>query len=282
MNDAPESVLSGPAQQGLAELGQPMTGYLAASAEITGALLASTPEAGLDLVVRHARRLTAATMACVEVLDPPDHLLMQAADGLGDWMCGQMRPLEAAPLHREVMATGRAMIIVDAVQDGRGAAVVGPGGPPLGPALLMPLPTADRTFGALTIGAEPGHPPFTPLDIDTAALLAGYAALALELDRVQRHSLAASFDGSETVAQGLHDVVMQRLFAVGLQLQALASAVTGPVADKVTAAAASLDQTMADIRAAIFALRQVATEAAPGLRSALIEAATDAERRADG
>jgi len=55
-------------------------------------------------------------------------------------------------------------------------------------------------------------------------------------------------------------------------LQGLAPAVSAPVADTLTVAAASIDQTMADIRAAIIALRQVETEAG-SLRGALIAAA---------
>jgi signal transduction histidine kinase len=73
----------------------------------------------------------------------------------------------------------------------------------------------------------------------------------------------------ERVARDLHDVVIQRLFATGLQSQ---SAVRPEVSDRIGAAVDDLDTTIRDIRSAIFELR---TPAASTLR-ADIRATVDA------
>jgi PAS domain S-box-containing protein len=59
----------------------------------------------------------------------------------------------------------------------------------------------------------------------------------------------------ERIARDLHDVVIQRLFAVGLGLDALSSRLTGPPAEQVTHATDELHHTIRDIRGAIFSLR---------------------------
>jgi PAS domain S-box-containing protein len=59
----------------------------------------------------------------------------------------------------------------------------------------------------------------------------------------------------ERIARDLHDVVIQRLFAVGLGLDALSARLTGAPAEQVTHATDELHHTIRDIRGAIFSLR---------------------------
>jgi signal transduction histidine kinase len=59
----------------------------------------------------------------------------------------------------------------------------------------------------------------------------------------------------ERIARDLHDVVIQRLFAVGLGLDALSSRLEGADADHVLHATDELHHTIRDIRSAIFSLR---------------------------
>src|SRR5690606_37057083 len=66
----------------------------------------------------------------------------------------------------------------------------------------------------------------------------------------------------ERIARDLHDVVIQRLFATGLQLQTAARLATKPdVVNRITASVDDLDTTIRDIRTAIFELRTPATAA---------------------
>ena len=56
-------------------------------------------------------------------------------------------------------------------------------------------------------------------------------------------------------ARDLHDTVIQRLFAVGLSLQSVASTATVPrVADRLAAAISEIDDTIREVRSAIYAL----------------------------
>jgi len=225
----------------------------------------------LDQVVRHARRLMSASVTCIETVTGEDTLLVEACDGAGaESGVARVRPLAASPLYAELIAAAQAVTIAEAAPNHR-AAWVGLAGLPVGPVLLVPLPGAPRPLGALSVGGAPGRLPFTPIEVELARLLAVHAALALEFRQRRGPRRAGSAD-RERIARDLHDVVMQRLFATGLRLQGLAPAVSAPVADTLTVAAASIDQTMADIRAAILALRQVETEAG-SLRGALIAAA---------
>jgi signal transduction histidine kinase len=59
----------------------------------------------------------------------------------------------------------------------------------------------------------------------------------------------------ERIARDLHDVVIQRLFAVGLGLDALSARLEGSTADQVAHAVDELHHTIRDIRMAIFSLR---------------------------
>src|SRR3954454_10276395 len=58
----------------------------------------------------------------------------------------------------------------------------------------------------------------------------------------------------ERIARDLHDVVIQRLFALGLGLDALSARLEGDAADQVAHATDELNHTIRDIRVAIFSL----------------------------
>jgi signal transduction histidine kinase len=64
---------------------------------------------------------------------------------------------------------------------------------------------------------------------------------------------------NERIARELHDVVIQRLFAVGLCLDALSHRLPDPASDEVIHAADELNQTIQDIRAAIVSLQRGGT-----------------------
>ncbi len=81
----------------------------------------------------------------------------------------------------------------------------------------------------------------------------------------------------ERIARDLHDVVIQRLFATGMQLQTAARMAVKPeVAERINAAVDDLDITIRDIRSAIFELR---TPMSAQLRAEIREIVTDAARQ---
>jgi len=99
-----------------------------------------------------------------------------------------------------------------------------------------------------------------PSQVEERELLTSFAdQAALALDRVAavayREELAVTSD-RERIARDLHDTVIQRLFATGLQLQATAMVSGRPeVADRLEQAVGDLDLTIRDIRGTIFELQ---------------------------
>jgi len=86
---------------------------------------------------------------------------------------------------------------------------------------------------------------------------AGQAALAFERALAEEErEMFVILEDRERIARDLHDVVIQRLFATGMQLQTAARLAAKPeVAARVNAAVDELDTTIRDIRSAIFELR---------------------------
>ena len=84
-------------------------------------------------------------------------------------------------------------------------------------------------------------------------------ALVLNTRDITDRKLAADqlrvVEERERIARDLHDVVIQRLFAVGLGLDALSNRLAGDASDQVVHATNELHQTIRDIRGAIFSLR---------------------------
>jgi signal transduction histidine kinase len=71
----------------------------------------------------------------------------------------------------------------------------------------------------------------------------------------EAEQVMAIADDRERIARDLHDTVIQRLFASGLALQALGNRVEPDVAQRIDGIVADLDQTIREIRTAIFALQ---------------------------
>ncbi len=98
------------------------------------------------------------------------------------------------------------------------------------------------------------------LDVQDRDLFAGFAdQVALSLDRTQalsdRQEMAVISD-RERIARDLHDIVIQRLFATGLQLQGVAAmAADRAVTERLDKAVGELDDTIKAIRGTIFELQ---------------------------
>jgi signal transduction histidine kinase len=223
--------------------------WLEAAASLTDALQPPIEwDLALQQVVETARRVTHAVAAAVA---------SPAADG-------EVRALACEPgmVARVIKAVEVALDSVDRV------GLVDPVDVALGDltATVVPLP-AHLADPGLLVTLFPTRD-VRQRDHDDRELLislADHAALAL--DRAQavgeREELAVISD-RERIARDLHDVVIQRLFAIGMQLQAVAVRGIGdPVRERLDQAVQDLDGTIRDVRATIFELQ---THGADSLR----------------
>lgn len=152
----------------------------------------------------------------------------------------------------------------------------------LGPALLVPLDGTDVITGALVVVRRPGSAPIGTEGLSTAASFADQAALVLRLAESQRarRQLDVAAD-RERIAADLHDHVLQRLFALGLGLQATQARLRGQpeAAGRVNEAVDTIDGIVRDIRTSIFDLHAVGTTPGLGgrLRAAVAEMSAHVE-----
>lgn len=123
--------------------------------------------------------------------------------------------------------------------------------------VVVPLRAHFAASGALVAFFDDVH---RVVDVEERELLGSFADQAgLALDRAQaiedREELAVVSD-RDRIARDLHDVVIQRLFATGLQLQGMRAIVVNPeVGERLEKAVDDLDQTIRDIRTTIFELQ---------------------------
>ena len=157
---------------------------------------------------------------------------------------------------------------------------VDPNTPPTrfgGPGVVIPLLASDRSLGVISVVREGGKPPLSDADVRMVHAFAGHAALAVEFSRVTAdQQRLAIFEDRDRIARDLHDLIIQRLFAVGLGLQGVTAMVERPdVAAKLTAFIDDLDATIRDVRNTIFSLQEP-TDRPSGLRGEILRLVTDA------
>jgi signal transduction histidine kinase len=126
----------------------------------------------------------------------------------------------------------------------------------LGWAVCTPLWAGDRRVGGLVLGTYESTVPSE----ETMQLLqafGGQVALSLEVAAAQAdRSRIAVLEDRDRIARDLHDLVIQRLFAVGLTVQAAARDALRPsVSERLERAVDDLDDTIKDVRRTIFQLR---------------------------
>ncbi len=150
-----------------------------------------------------------------------------------------------------------------------------------GPALVAPLRSGDDVTGVLVSLRRTGMPGFDQDMSDLVTSFADHAALGLSLaeSRVRERQFHVLAD-RDRIARDLHDHVIQRIFAAGLSLRAIAQTADDlTVGDRLTQTIDDLQDVIQDIRGTIFDLH-ADPDAAPGLltrtRSAVAELAAGA------
>jgi signal transduction histidine kinase len=169
------------------------------------------------------------------------------------------------------MASGKPLAVEDFSDDERVAPVarehLG-----LGPAVLVPLGSPGNVRGVLTAGRHRGSLPLSPPAVEMLITFAAQAGIGLELAEHRKDAQRlALFEDRDRIARDLHDLVIQRLFATGMSLQGSSGLITDPEAAKrVRQAVDALDETIRDIRSAIFTLQSRPRARPYGVRARIL------------
>ena len=209
----------------------------------------------LPLLVARVRELAAADVVALVGGSPtdsrpvpsPTRVLASAGDGVGAALA------DLGPDVAEVSASGRAQHWTTTLPAPDGAArgeVLGTSLVPIDTRTGSPLVLVAHHWRALQgVSHQRMH------DVLTAVAL--HASIILDRARgEEEHDLLTVLEDRDRIARDLHDLVIQRLFAVGLTVQGAARRAVRPeVSERLENAVAELDQTIRDIRATIFELR---------------------------
>lgn len=241
----------------LYEWGRTRQAWIAANRDIATEFLAGTaPDRVLAQVVEHARTLTRSEQAILAVVEPgipPE----EATELVVAQWSKAVAPVEGQHVRLIDTVAGKAFAERATVHlaDARGIDL----GAPLesaGPALILPLQTAGVVLGVLIVVRAPDAEPYSDELGALAAAFTDQAALAMQLAEAQRRARELDvLADRDRIARDLHDHVIQRVFAVGLGLQGMATRVDDPqVQQRLSDEIDRLQEIVHEIRTTIFDL----------------------------
>jgi signal transduction histidine kinase len=248
--------------------------WLRANAEVTERLLSgAAPDQVLRLVTQRALEISGADLVTLALPESQRRFLViehAFGEGAGRAM-GVVLPASES-VSGMVMTTGQPQILADFSGDDR-VAEVARKNMDLGPAVIVPLGAPGNVRGVLTAGRRKGTMQLAPTAVDMVTTFAAQAGIALELAERRRDAERfAVFEDRDRIARDLHDLVIQRLYATGMSLEGTAALLPeSEASDRVSRAVDALDDTIKQIRSAIFALHSRGSGELPGLRSQILE-----------
>jgi len=237
---------------------------LGASTEIaTAALSGEDPAAVLSLVVRSAAELAEADLGLVMAQSDDGSLTVEAAHG-APTIPTVVNPVGLVLSPRSAAArvarSGLPIVVDDVLTDPRTGPFVPKELRRYGPFAAAPFGTRERRRGVLTVYRGRGANSFTPETVNVLTAFAAQAGLVLALaEGTAARAQLELYEERERIARDLHDVIVQRLYAAGMQLDLLVRRPDRKLARKDAArlgdAVDQLDATIADVRAVVRALR---------------------------
>ncbi len=235
--------------------------WMEASREITTALLSSADphRRPLQMIAESALALTDAEQAIVLVPADPDvpddevdTLVVSAAVGIhASEVIGQRVPVDGST-SGAVFRSGEPLITEALRYPIQAFTDVGQRH-----AIVMPLRARNEVVGVIAIARGSDQPPFNESYLDVVSDFSTHAAVALVLASAREDARQLTILAErERIAHDLHDHVIQRLFAAGMNLQGtLARARSPEVADRLNRTLDDLQTIIEEIRTTIFQLK---------------------------
>ncbi|MGJ6124006.1 GAF domain-containing protein [Mycolicibacterium sp. Y3] len=246
--------------------------WTSASREITAAVLSDVPpyQRPLQLIAHRALELIDAEQAIVLLPEDPDEpddevdaLVVSASVGRqADEVLGQRIPVEGSTTGA-VFRSGKPLITETFRRPIQAFTDLGER-----PAIVVPLCAEKRTLGVMVLARNVSGAEFTEGHLDSVQDFAGHAAIALTIARARQYTAELNLlTDRERIANDLHDQVIQRVFAVGMDLQGVVARIRKPeLVRRVSRSVDELQSVINDIRATIFNL-QNPSEAQEGFAS---------------
>ena len=263
--------------------------WLQTTGEVTQLLFEGRGEsAAMDFLAQRTRELSQAQLAMVALFDQEGDLVVRALRS-GDSPEDSLRaePALGAALHKkhwlEVVAAREPVLLLtrpgDSMVDNLSRDVRELGAADLhGPTALLPIVVGDVEIGVLAVSWPIDAEMLVENLVPLLAALAQQMGLALVAGRSQQdRSRLAMLEDRERIARDMHDLVIQRLFATGLSLQAAERQTQHPtISARLNEAVDELDAAIKDIRHTIFELhRERPTRELRGEIADLVRAATE-------
>lgn len=260
-----------------------MDGMVPQLGRLLEAILAVAEDRDLDAVLERvivaACGLVDARYGALGVVDErqPDRLSSFVHHGID---AETVRRLGALPTGRGILGVllrDPRPLRLDDLASHPSASGLPPGHPPMHSFIGAPIRVRGQVFGNLYLTDKRSGDAFTDQDeaaVVALAAVAGSAVASLKLShRSQELTIVRERD---RIARDLHDTVIQNLYATGLGLQAAQRVGADPddVQERIARAVESIDATVKEIRATIFAL-QDAPSSARGPRARLLGVAEE-------
>ncbi len=223
------------------------TRWLEATGNIATALLNATDTSDvLVLVADGASDVLGADFAVLALAGADGQLVVQAASG-ADATDHTGRPLVSERINA-AFASGTARVLDNLELSGQ----------KFGSGLMSPLASKGPARGVLIVGRT-GSERFSTESLETLTAFASQAVVAIEVaEHRQDSERLMMFEDRDRIARDLHDLVIQRLFATGMQLESAVRLIADrpdEARQRVHGAVDDLDLTIKEIRSSIYALQ---------------------------
>jgi signal transduction histidine kinase len=235
--------------------------WLRALQQTTDAMLQGASVQGLlRAIVRAARELTDAELACVVLADRdrPSRLRVAAVAGPRGHRLEHLLLPERGTASLAVSRAGRPRLVT---AGSRQLAWLEEAGVTVGPAMVLPLTVDREVAGTLLIAGGPDRPPFRHADLTLVDSFASQAALAIDHVRLQESlQHLAVLEERRRIARDLHDEPVQALIYLARRLErvaaqpevaGVAAAQLGEVRDLAVAVADGLRQLTEGLRSEV-------------------------------